>query len=377
MRFFPKKSLIAVVSMFLLCSCAKSQLTVADFIRPPSQILRFRDIQTIHIQKPTITFSDKSMESHFVELYQQTIQESFAKGFSHKPWYQIRLSCFNEDKSDSFFEQISKKGFEWVNPVPSQIEASGQHLMFSNANIITSSEKDSGINMRASFSIVILDAKGKEVYVQLFHNLEANDLKSTEGHMDKICMHQRLAKKLFQPAINKVVNEIYPKTIKQIISIHDNADIRGRFLLDAKAFPEALAHIKQSIKEKERLYIQQKNKILREYTQIEKQLKDRNTPDEDIREQRIELAKEKEKKIDRARKILSGDYNNYGTALEALGFVDQSIEYYEKAFMADPFNYMARLAFHRLIYFRKTNNQELELDRENIEQSLRRQDESL
>jgi len=381
MSFFNQKSLITVISMLLLCSCTKDkliQLSVADFIRPPSQILRFREIQTIHIQKPEISFSDNAIDHHLAEIYEQTIQESFAKSFSHKPWYQIRLSCFNENKPDSFEKQISNKGFEWKNPVSTQIEASGQHLLFSNVNITTSSMNSSSISIKANLSIVILDAQGKEVYVKLFQDLKAKEkIKAKQSNIDKICMHQLLAKKIFKPAITKVVNEIYPKTVKQIMSINGNSNIKGKNLLNSHAFPEALAHIKQSIKEKERIYIKQKNKILREYKQIEMNLKNHDNNDENTREKRIELAKEKEKKIDRARKFLSGEYHNYGTALEALGFIDQSIEYYEKAFMADPLNYIARIAFHRLIYFRKTNNKELELNLENIEQSLRRQDESL
>ncbi|MBF0449446.1 MAG: hypothetical protein HQK75_01970 [Candidatus Magnetomorum sp.] len=380
MRIFPCKHLIATVSMVLLivCGCAKSQLTVADFIRPPSKILRFRDVHTIDIQKPSISRSDVTIENDCLPMYQQMIQDSFAKAFSHKPWYQIRQSNVNTSQSSPFSEQIQKSGFKWINPVSSEIDINGQHRLFSNITITQWEENDLEIQMQANLSIVILDAQGKEVYIQLFNNLSASErVHGKKTFTEQLCIHQRLAQKLFQPAVVKVVDEIYPRTIKQVMSIHDDSDIKGRLLLDAQAFPEALAHIEKSIKQKERTYIQQKNDIQRQYQQIEARLQNQTHSDEDIREKRIQLAKEKESKIDSARKFLSGDYKNYGTALEALGFIDEAVEYYEKAFTADPFNYMARLEFHRLIYFRKTSNKELELNQETIEQSLRRQDESL
>ena len=381
MKSYPFKCLIIAISVMiiLISGCAKSQLKVAEFIRPPSKILRFRDIHTIQIQQPSISISSSvSMDRQFLKMYEKVIQDSFLHAFSHKPWYQIGQSCSTDNHPDNLEKQIQKNGLKWINPVPSESENNRQHRLFSTINIIRKQESGTDISLTANMSIVILDAQDKEIYVQLFNNLLATVKKHEKNTFtEKLCIHHRLANQLFQPAVEKVVEAIYPRTIKQVMSIHDDSDMKCKLLLAAEGFPEALAHIKQSIKEKERIYIQEKNKILKKYQQIESNLETQNYSDEEIREKRIELAKEKESKIDQERKLLSGDYNNYGTALEALGFIDEAAMYYEKAFTADPFNYLARLAFHRLIYFRKTSNKELELNQETIELPLRRQNESL
>jgi tetratricopeptide (TPR) repeat protein len=356
------------IIFIIVCGCAKSQLTIAEFIRPPSKILRFRDIHTIHIQQPLITLTNVNLTKEALKMYEQTILDIFAHLLSHKPWYQIDLPHFSHDQSDGLSEQIQSNGFTWTNPVPLDCNNDRYHRLFSTVNMIEKEENDSEIYIKANMSIVMLDAQGKEIYVQLFKNLFAKGaMKGSTTFMEQLCLHKRLACQLFESAIEKIVEEICPKTIRQVMSIHDDSDIKGRFLLAGEAFPEALAHIKQSIKEKERMYIHQKNKISHTYKQMEDNLNTLKLSDEKIREKRIELAKEKESKIDQARKFLSGDYNNYGTALEGLGFFNEAISYYEKAFIADPFNYMARLAFHRLIYFRKTSNKELELNLETIE----------
>jgi len=360
--------------MFMICGCEKSQLRIADFIRPPSKVVRFRDIQTILVQQPDITFSGK-LSTDLKQLYQHFIQENIARTFSHMPWYQIHLICPNA-QCESITNQIEQNGYEWNNPVTTEKEYQKKHQLFINGNIHKSKISQTEIQISATLSIVLLDHEGREVYVRLLDKLTAKDhLKPNQSHWDKICMHRRLAQALFQLAITQLMDDIYPKKFKRFIGIHHDADIRGRYLLEANAFPEALAHIKASIKKKERTFIDQKNKILGKYQKLEKKALEESLPDDDFREKRIKMAKEKEAEIDNVRKCLSGDYKNYGTALEALGFIDQAINYYEKAINADPMNYLARLAFHRLVYFRKTSNKELELSREINEQSLRSHDE--
>jgi len=365
---------IALIVLLSICGCAKSQLHVTHFIRPPSKVVRFRDIQTILVQQPDIQFSGK-LSTDLKQLYQHIIQENIAKTFSHMPWYQIQLICPNA-QCESITNQIEQNGYDWDNPVPTEMSYQKQHQLFINGNIYQSTKDQSEISVTATLSIVLLDHEGNEVYVRLLDKLNAKDRFITnQSHWDNICMHRRLAQKLFQIAITQLMDDIYPKKIKRLITIHNDADIRGRYLLEADAFPEALAHIEESINKKERTYIEKKNKILEKYEKLEKKAFARAFPDDDFREKRIEMAKEKETEIDSARKCLSGDYKNYGTALEALGFIDQAIEYYEKAIHADPLNYMARLAFNRVVYFRTTSSKELELSREISEQSLRSHDE--
>jgi tetratricopeptide (TPR) repeat protein len=360
--------------MLIIGGCAKSQLRVATFIRPPSKVIRFRDIQTILVQQPDIQFSG-SLSTDLKQLYQRHIQESIANTFSYMPWYQIHLICPNA-QCELITNQIEQSGYEWVNPVVSEKEYQKQHQLYINGTIETSIHNQSEIHLSSTLSIVLLDHEGNEVYVRLLGNLTAKDhWTPNQSQWDQICMHRRLAQKLFQLAISHLIDDIYPKKSNQLISIHRNADIRGRYLLEANAFPEALAHIEASIRKKESAYIKQKNKILEKYQKREQKTLKHASPDIDFREQRIAMAKEKEAEIDNARKCLSGDYKNYGTALEALGFNDQAINYYEKAINADPNNYMAKLAFHRLVYFRKASNKELELSREITEQSLRSHDE--
>jgi tetratricopeptide (TPR) repeat protein len=362
--------IILLFVIFTLCGCAKSELRVANFIRPPSKVVRFRDIQTILVQEPDLQFSGR-LTTDLKQLYQHIIQENIAKTFGHMPWYQIHLICPNA-QCESIPNQIEQNGYEWKNSVRTEKESLKQHQLFINGIIDQSIKNQSEINISATLSIVLLDPEGNEVYVRLLDNLKAKDIfKSKQSHWDKICMHRRLAQQLFQLAIVQLKDDIYPKKIKRLISINNDADIRGRYLLEANAFPEALAHIEASIKKKERAYIEQKNKILEKYQKLEKQALEKYSPDDDFREKRIEMAKEKEAEIDKARKCLSGDYKNYGTALEALGFIDEASTYYEKAIHANPMNYLAKLAFHRLVYFRKTSNKELELSREITEKSLR------
>jgi len=362
--------IILLIMVFILCGCAKSKLRVANFIRPPSKVVRFRDIQTILVQEPDIQFSGR-LTTDLKQLYQHMIQENIAQTFSHMPWYQIHLICPNA-QCESIPYQIEQNGYEWENPVRTEKEYHKQHQLFINGMINQSIKNQSEINITATLSLVLLDHEGSEVYVRLLDNLRAKNMfKPDQSQWDKICMHRRLAKQLFQLAIVQLKDDIYPKKINRLISIHKDADIRGRYLLEANAFPEALAHIEASIKNKERAYIEQKNRILERYQKLEKQALAESSPDDDFREKRIAMAKEKESEIDNARKCLSGDYKNYGTALEALGFIDEASTYYEKAINANPMNYMAKLAFHRLVYFRKTSNKELELSREITEQSLR------
>jgi tetratricopeptide (TPR) repeat protein len=349
-------------------------LRVANFIRPPSKVVRFRDIQTILVQQPDIQFSDR-LSTDIKQLYQHLIQENIAKTFSHMPWYQIQLICPNA-QCESITNQIEQNGYEWENPVRSEKEYQKQHRLFINGNVNQSIKNQSEIQLSAILSIVLLDYEGNEVYVRLLDQLTAKDhFKPNQSHWDKICMHRRLANQLFQRAVTQLQDDIYPKKIKRLISIHHDADIRGRYLIEANAFPEALAHIQVSMKNKERAYIQQKNRILQKYQKLEQSVFQNPSPDDDFREKRIEMAKKKEAEIDIARTSLSGDYKNYGTALEALGFIDQAVKYYEKAMNADPMNYMARLAFNRLVSFRKTTNKELELSREITEKSLGSHDE--
>jgi len=360
--------LISFILIVFMCGCAKSQLRIANFIRPPSKVIQFRDIQTIMVQEPDIQFSGR-LSTDLKQLYQHLIQENIAKTFSHMPWYQIQLICPNA-QCESITNQIEQHGYVWDNPVRSEKEYQKQHKLFINGNVTQSIKKKSEIQLSATLSIVLLDHEGNEIYVRLLDQLTAEDhFKPNQSHWDKICMHRRLAKTLFQRAITQLHDDIYPKKIKRFISIHHDADIRGRYLIEANAFPEALAHIEDSMKKKERAYIKQKNSIQQKYQKMEKMALQQRLADDDFREKRINLAKKKEAEIDIARKSLSGDYKNYGTALEALGFIDQAVKYYEKAMNADPMNYMARLAFHRLVSFRKTSNKELELSREITEQS--------
>lgn len=362
--------IILLISLFISCGCAKSQLDVANFIRPPSKVVRFRDIQTILVQQPDIQFSG-CLTTDVKQLYQHMIQENIAKTFSHMPWYQIHLICPNA-QCESIPNQIEINGYEWQNPVRTEKEYQKQHQLFINGMIHQSIKNQSQINVSATLSIVLLDHSGNEIYVRLLDNLTATDIfKPNHSHWDKICMHRRLAQQLFQIAIAQLKEDIYPRKVNRLISINHDADIRGRYLLEANAFPEALAHIAESIKKNERAYIEKKNKILEKYQKLEKKALAQSSPDDDFREKRIKMAKEKEAEIDNVRKCLSGDYKNYGTALEALGFIDEASTYYEKAINANPMNYLARLAFHRLVYFRKTSNKELDLSREITEQSLR------
>ncbi|ETR74565.1 MAG: hypothetical protein OMM_00147 [Candidatus Magnetoglobus multicellularis str. Araruama] len=364
--------IVSLMIFLIVCGCSKSQLGVAYFIRPPSKVSQFRDIQRIQIQQPDIHFSNKlGVDLH--QLYQQVIQINFARAFCQNPWYQIELAS----QKNTLSKTIEYKGYEWVNPIATSTNHEYSHKLYLNVGMIESKTSQSEIQIDATLSILLLDPQGKEVYIRLLEGLSTKEtIRSNQSQWENMCMHYRLAKKLFQPAIKAVIDDIYPRKIKHVMSIHDNADIRGRYLLAAKAFPESLAHIAEAIKQKERIYVEQKNNILRQYQQLEKDLVTQSRSDnEDYREKRINLSKQKELEIDHARTKLSGDYNNYGTALEALGFIDQAITYYEKAINADPMNYMARLAFHRLVYFRKTSNKELELIRETTEQSLRSQDE--
>jgi tetratricopeptide (TPR) repeat protein len=341
-------------------------LRVATFIRPPSKVVQFRDIQSILVQQPDLQFSDK-LSTDIKQLYQHLIQQNIVRTFSHSPWYRIHLICPNA-QCESIPDQIEKNGYQWDNPVLTEKDHHKQHQLFINGNIQKSVINQSTIQMSATLSIVLLNHEGSEIYVRLLDQLTAQDqYKPNQSHWDKICMHRRLAQKIFQQAIAHLKDDIYPKNFKRLISIHNDGDIRGRYLLEANAFPEALAHIEASIKKKERAYIAEKNKILVKYQKLEKRVFQNDASDDDFREKRIEMAKEKEIEIDNARKSLSGDYKNFGTALEGLGFIDQAIAYYEKAVNADPKNYMAKIAFHRLVYFRKTSSKELELRKETAE----------
>jgi len=364
---------VTLILLFIICGCPNSKLRVAKFIRPPSKLVQFRDIQSILVQQPDLQFSGR-LSTDLKQLYQHLIQENIVRSFSHVPWYQIHLIC-PYAQCETITSQIEKNGYQWQNPVITEKEYHNQHQLFINGNIEKSIINQSTIQMSATLSIVLLNYEGQETYVRLLDQLTAQDhFHPNQSHWDNICMHRRLAQKLFERAVTQLMEDIYPKTFNRLISIHNNGDIRGRYLIEANAFPEALAHIEVSIKNRERAYIKKKNTILEKYQKLEKSLLKNDAHDDDFREKRIEMAKEKESKIDNARKDLSGDYKNYGTALEGLGFIDQAITYYEKAINADPTNLMAKLAFQRLVYFRKTSNKELELIKETTDQSLRSHD---
>lgn len=156
--------IILLFVIFTLCGCAKSELRVANFIRPPSKVVRFRDIQTILVQEPDLQFSGR-LTTDLKQLYQHIIQENIAKTFGHMPWYQIHLICPNA-QCESIPNQIEQNGYEWKNSVRTEKESLKQHQLFINGIIDQSIKNQSEINISATLSIVLLDPEGNEVYVR-------------------------------------------------------------------------------------------------------------------------------------------------------------------------------------------------------------------
>jgi len=307
MHIHKRTSLVLLILVLFSGCTTNSELTVANFYQPPSSILRYRDIHQMNIQVPEINISDV-IDDRYQQLYQQTIQEMIVTSLMNQPWYPVSIMDSDSTATIAVNEKMNRNGYHWQK----QVAWVNHHKIFTSVKLLDYVKNQKKCQMKATLFIIILDPDDEDVYMKIFENLSASDhLTGNESDLEVLSLHRRLAHGLFHDAISEFAGDILPKSNQQVIHLHNKSDIRGRYLISASAFPEALVHLEASIQKKER----------------------------------------KKNRDSEQNQRLTGDYTNYGIALEAMGFLNQAMISYKKAIKVDPNNNLAKHAIQRLTHF--------------------------
>ncbi len=149
-----------------------------------------------------------------------------------------------------------------------------------------------------------------------------------------------IASALFDKAIDKVIKDISPHKEERTLFVNENGDTTAVVLMKATAFSEAYKRLCDVVETHDKVYAGEAGKIKRDFAERIQEAQDAAHKEQ--------LQAERKAALTEAGLSRSPDYENMAIVCEAMGILDEALEFYERAAEADPANEHAAQSLARL-----------------------------
>jgi len=209
------------------------------------------------------------------------------------------------------------------------------------------------ISATAQLNITIFGKNGEKRYERLFKDLKFYKKVGGSGDMAAVPTSLEIAASLFNDSIVATVKDISPHTETRLLEVNEDGDKTAVVLIKATAFSEAVRRLDKAIEQNEAEYQALKGKIEEKYQREVEEIKASSKEPLKKKAAIEKLEREKTEELAKERAPLSPDYENYALCMEVMGYLDDAIEFFEKAHEADQDNQTAKNAYNRVLALRE------------------------
>ncbi|CAN2043767.1 putative Tetratricopeptide repeat protein [Candidatus Magnetomoraceae bacterium gMMP-1] len=381
-----------VSAVLLFCmnfGCAPKREIYATYTLPPAKVVDFITLKDMQISEPVVKITGNAGPA-IKTIYQNYIKERLTGQIYKERFYSISDDIYrNMDGENCLCKIIAgQSGYNLVHSdkpdaakilISAVIKINKEHgvdivetelvrqgytverndkgVPYSKADKEQRSVKKRmdkfkyiKISANADLTVKVIDKNGIDVkYKESFNNLEFEQKIGGEGNVSALPSHFEIAANLFCEPIQKIVKNISPHKEKRLLKINEKGDKSSIVLMKANAFIDAVNSLESVLQKNKNKYETVKKKIESEYQEKVDKIQKSSMEPEKKKAETDKLRKEIDEQLAKEQLFMSSDYENYAIIMEIMGYIDDAIEFFEKAYQADPNNQTAKLSYAKVI----------------------------
>lgn len=386
-------SLLLMAGLSALSGCAPPRSLNAKYILPPKAGIALMDVSFVEVKEPVVTIQGNYQEQGHEAAFRSYIKDRLS-GLLYKERYL--------NASDEIYGNVSGsgklgdvlRGKHGYNMIHSE-SPSGDKITITASTHITKDEKTEPFEISLTtvtyreirkkekdgtekiesapdktttrkitekISSVVIIAKGslacrlekgqRRLYERAFNDLKFEKKIGGTGEPSALPTSIEIASALFDEPLSEIVKDISPHSEERPLVVNEKGEKTGVALIKAMAFSDAAEHLDKVHKEKESEIKSRRKEIASER---DKKVADiqASTKAPEAKTKEIEkVTSDYDKKLQEAKSPISADYENYAICMEAMGYVGDAIEFYEKALDSDPGNQSAKSQLDKLAHLK-------------------------
>ena len=388
----------AVILLFLLNSgCAPPRKIYAKYTLPPSGVADFVHLKNAQIETPSVEIRGNFNPQTQKIAMQNYIRERLAALIYKERFYSVGDDIYRNVKGEGQLQQVlrGQHGYDLIHsykPKTSKIMAKAvvnikrrsgvdlieTHLVnqpykteyrknkegYSIPHAVPDHDRKSvrkrqdkvpyiEISAIGQLNITVFGKNGEKRYERLFNGLKFHKKVGGSGDIAAVPTSLEIAASLFNDSIVATVKDISPHTETRLLEVNEDGDKTALVLIKATAFSEAVRRLDEVIEQNEAEYQALKAKTEEKYRCEVEEIKASSKEPLKKKAAIEKLVMVKNEELAKERAPLSPDYENYALCMEVMGYLDDAIECFEKAYEMDQSNQTAKNAYDRVAALRE------------------------